>query len=120
VIKKNLEKTRLRGEVIQNDALRWLERSGGEAVFDLILADPPYAKYPGDHDFTPDLLGSAALQKALKPGGIFVLEHLPNAEPDLGGRWECARRKKYGATEVSFLRLVNGHKGGESDGAETA
>ena len=107
VIRKNLEKTKLRGEVMQNEAIRWLERSGGEATFDLILADPPYAKYPGDHDFTPDLLGNVALWRALKPGGIFVLEHLPNAELDLGGRWECAKRKRYGATEVSFLRLAN-------------
>ena len=107
VIRKNLEKTRLRGEVVQNDALRWMERSGGEATFDLILADPPYAKHPGDHDFTPDLLRSGALQKALKPGGIFVLEHLPNADLDLGARWECAKRKRYGATEVSFLRLAS-------------
>ncbi len=107
VIRKNLEKTKLRGEVMQNEAIGWLERSGGEATFDLILADPPYAKYPGDHDFTPDLLGNVALWRALKPGGIFVLEHLPNAELDLGGRWECAKRKRYGATEVSFLRLAN-------------
>jgi 16S rRNA (guanine966-N2)-methyltransferase len=105
VIRRNLEKTRLRGgEVVQNEALRWLDRSAGAAAFDLILADPPYAKNPGDHDFTPDLLRSAALQGALSPGGLFVLEHLPGAALDLGAAWECARRKRYGATEVSFLR----------------
>lgn len=105
-IRRNLEKTRLPGgEVVQADVTRWLERSAGLATFDLILADPPYAKYADDHDFTPGLIGSAGLQRALKPGGIFVLEHLPDAELDLGEVWECARRKKYGATEVSFLRL---------------
>ena len=120
VIRKNLEKTKLRGEVVQNEALRWVERSGGEATFDLILADPPYAKYPGDHDFTPDLLGSVALWRALKPGGIFVLEHLPNAELDLADRWECAKRKRYGATEVSFLRLADGKSSGASSADEAA
>jgi 16S rRNA (guanine966-N2)-methyltransferase len=106
-IRKNLEKTRLRGaEVVTADALKWLERTTGEGTFDLILADPPYAKARNDRDFTPELIGSDVLLRALKPGGIFVLEHLPNAEIDLGGKWECARRKRYGATEVSFLKAV--------------
>ena len=106
-IRRNLEKTRLSGaEVVTADALKWIERSSGEAVFDLILADPPYAKARDDRDFTPELIGSAALLRALKPGGLFVLEHLPNVEIDLGGKWECARRKRYGATEVSFLRPI--------------
>lgn len=104
-IRKNLEKTRLPGgEVANADALRWLDHSAAEAAFDLILADPPYAKQPGDRDFTPELVGNIALWKALKPGGLFILEHLPNAPLELHGRWECARRKRYGATEVSFLR----------------
>lgn len=104
-IRKNLEKTKLPGgEVVNADALRWLEHSGGEAVFNLILADPPYAKQPGDRDFTPELVGSMALRKAIKPGGLFVLEHLPNASVELGSFWECVRRKRYGATEVSFLK----------------
>jgi 16S rRNA (guanine966-N2)-methyltransferase len=104
-IRRNLEKSRLRGaEVIQMDALRWLERAPGESRFDLVLADPPYAKNPGDHDFVPDLIANVALHRLLKHGGIFVLEHLPSAAVDLGGKWECARRKRYGATEVSFLR----------------
>jgi 16S rRNA G966 N2-methylase RsmD len=104
-----LEKTRLKtGDVVQNEALRWVERSASPDAFDLILADPPYAKNPGDHDFTPELLQSAALQRALKPGGVFVLEHLPGAALDLGKLWECARSKRYGATEVSFLRRAAG------------
>jgi len=106
-IRRNLEKTRLPGaEVVTADALKWIERSGGEGTFDLILADPPYAKARDDRDFTPELIGSEALWRALKPGGLFVLEHLPNAEIDLGGKWECARRKRYGATEVSFLKPI--------------
>jgi 16S rRNA (guanine966-N2)-methyltransferase len=104
-IRRNLEKTRLQGaEIVTADAIRWLDRSAGDVEFDLVLADPPYAKEPGDRNFTPELLGSAGLIRALKPGGIFVIEHLPNADLELGDKWECARRKRYGATEVSFLR----------------
>lgn len=108
-IRRNLEKTKLSGgDVMASDVFRWLDRSAGEATYDLILADPPYAKAPGERDFTPELLACASLHRALKPGGIFVLEHLPNAEPDLRGKWECARRKRYGATEVSFLKPIKG------------
>lgn len=103
-IRKNLEKSRLSGgEVVSADVVRWLERAP-QAAFELIFADPPYAKRPGDRDFTPDLLGSTGLRQALTPGGIFVLEHLPGAELPLGDQWELLRQKRYGATEVAFLR----------------
>ena len=72
----------------------------------MILADPPYAKYPGERDFTPELIACVPLRAALVPGGIFVLEHLPGATLALGDRWECFRRKRYGATEVAFLRAL--------------
>jgi 16S rRNA (guanine966-N2)-methyltransferase len=101
-IRRNLEKTRLAGEVIGADAMRWIERNAG--VFDLILADPPYAKRPGERDFTAELLQNEALPRALTPGGLFVIEHLPGADLPLGTTWECVRQKKYGATSVAFLR----------------
>ena len=104
-IRRNLEKTRLEGgDVICADALRWLEQRAGDAAFDLILADPPYAKYADDRNFTPELIASPALRRALKPGGIFLIEHLPNADLHLPPEWESVRRKRYGATEVSFLK----------------
>jgi 16S rRNA (guanine966-N2)-methyltransferase len=104
-IRQNLEKTRLTGgEVVAADAMRWVSRAPAGA-FELIFADPPYAKREGERDFTPELLGSEGLRQALTPGGIFVLEHLPGAELPLGDRWEIVRQKRYGATEVAFLRV---------------
>ncbi len=106
-IRKNLEKTKLvGGELHCADVIRWLEKSAPASAFHLIMADPPYAKYPGERDFTPELLSSAGLRKALVPGGIFVLEHLPGATLPLEGRWECLRQKRYGATEVALLRAI--------------
>jgi len=105
-IEKNLEKTGLRGDVHPIDVFRFLDRFTGTGSFDLILADPPYAKAPGERDFTPELLGSEPLRLALAPGGIFVLEHLPGAKLALRERWECFRQKRYGATEVAFLRAL--------------
>lgn len=105
VIRRNLEKTKLTGgDVTCADVMRWLDRSAPQAGFGIILADPPYAKRDGDHDFAAALLASDALRKALAPGGIFVLEHLPGKPLAPGEGWEIIRDKRYGATAVAFLR----------------
>ena len=103
-IRRNLEKTRLPGgEIVCADALGWLKRAA-PASYHVIFADPPYAKRPGDRDFTAELLASDALRAALKPGGLFIIEHMPNAPFTPGPEWECVRDKRYGATAVAFLR----------------
>jgi 16S rRNA (guanine966-N2)-methyltransferase len=107
VIRKNLEKTKLPGGTIFTaDVITWLAKSAPESKFHVIFADPPYAKYPGERDFTPELLSSEGLRKALVPGGLFVLEHLPGATLPIEGRWECLRQKRHGATEVALLRAI--------------
>lgn len=104
-IRRNLERTRLTGATIHClDIFSYLDRSAPAAAFDIIVADPPYAKRPGDRDFTPELLASASLRAALKEEGIFVLEHLPGATLPLTEQWSLLRQKRYGATEVAFLR----------------
>ncbi len=107
-IRRNLEKTRLAGgEVTTSDVMRWLERSAPHAAFDLVFADPPYVQKKGDRDFAKELVASAGLRRALAPGGILVLEHLPGAPLLLDDRWECTRDKRYGATAVAFLRATS-------------
>ena len=108
-IEKNLGKTQLAGpsaSVMPMDVFRFIDRFASTASFEIILADPPYAKAVGERDFTPELLCAPMLQHALAPGGIFVLEHLPGAKLKLGTAWECFRQKRYGATEVAFLRAA--------------
>ena len=108
-IEKNLEKTHLTGPsatVHAMDVFRFIDRFASTASFEIILADPPYAKAVGERDFAPELLCAPMLQHALAPGGIFVLEHLPGAKLKLGTAWECFRQKRYGATEVAFLRAA--------------
>ncbi|MEI9897419.1 MAG: RsmD family RNA methyltransferase [Chthoniobacter sp.] len=106
-IEKNLEKTKLKGDVHPMDVFRFLDRYASLGAYDLIFADPPYAKLPGERDFTPELLGSEPLLNALAPDGIFILEHLPGAKLALRKGWECFRQKRYGATEVAFLRRLS-------------
>jgi 16S rRNA (guanine966-N2)-methyltransferase len=105
-IRKNLEKTRLKGDVHNGDVFSYLDRLAHPDSFEIILADPPYAKYPGERDFDPELLTNLGLRNSLKGGGIFVLEHLPNKDLPAYADWDCFRNKRYGATAVAFLRPV--------------
>ncbi len=104
-IEANLQKTGLSATVQQMDVFSYLDRLAAPGSFEVIFADPPYAKETGDRDFTKELLASESLRRALAPGGIFVLEHLPGAKLPLRDGWNCFRQKRYGATEVAFLRL---------------
>lgn len=102
-IRRNFEKTRLTGNIRAADVFSYLDRFAAPESFDLIIADPPYSKIPGERDFAPELLNSEALRRALAAGGTFVLEHLPGSPLALDDRWECLRDKRYGATAVAFL-----------------
>lgn len=102
-IRRNFEKTRLSGDVQASDVFSFLDRFAAPGSYDLIIADPPYSKIPGERDFAPELLNNDALHRALAPGGTFILEHLPGSPLILGDRWECLRDKRYGATAVAFL-----------------
>ena len=104
VLRRNLVKTHLSGEVNVMDVFSYLDRMAPADGFDLIFADPPYAKAPGERDFSTELLGSASLLRALTPAGIFVLEHLPTVDLPVRDEWECIRDKRYGATSVAFFR----------------
>ncbi len=106
-IERNLARTKLSGTVQSMDVFRFLDRFAAPGTYEIIFADPPYARAPGEREFTPELLGSEPLHHALAPGGVFVLEHLPGAKLPLRQAWECFRQRRYGATEVAFLRAVN-------------
>src|SRR4051812_1634790 len=97
-IEQNLAKTRFRGEVMSMDVFSYLDRRAAVQPFDIIIADPPYAKQPGERDFTPELLASESLRQKLAPEGVFILEHLPGATLPLYDAWVCTRDKRYGAT----------------------
>ncbi len=105
-IKRNLTKTKLQGAVVEMDVFKFLERLAAPELFDLILADPPYAKQSGDRDFAAELLGCDWLRRTIAPDGILVLEHTPGAKLNLHERWECIRQKRYGGTEIALLRPI--------------
>lgn len=107
VIEDNLRRTKLEGgRVLKSDvfaALRRLAEAGEK--FDIIFADPPYAKKPGDVDFGARLLTEESLRALLLPEGLFVLEtmvtkHAPRA---IAG-WNILRDRDYGSTRVLLLQ----------------
>lgn len=102
-IRNNLEKTRLLGRIEEMDVFSFLDRAAVPGSFDIIFADPPYLKVPGDRDFDGELLKCASLVRALAPDGIFVLEKMPGKKMPDHPAWEVIRAKKYGATEVVFF-----------------
>ena len=104
-IRRNLEKTKLTAKVCQLDVFQFLTRVALEHEFDLIFADPPYAKKPDERDFGRELIEHPALARAIAPGGLFILEQLPGTGTPEGTAWECIRLKRYGATEVALLAL---------------
>lgn len=107
VIEDNLRKAKLEcGRVIKADVFAALRRlaDAGEK-FDLIFADPPYAKKPGDEDFGAKLLTDSSLAALLRTEGIFVLEtmmtkHAPRA---IAG-WRILRDRDYGSTRVLIMQ----------------
>ena len=73
--------------------------------YDLIFADPPYTQHDQTEDFAAKLLGNAALVQALNADGLFVLEKSPRHPVELETNgWLPVRQKRYGTTEVVFLR----------------
>jgi 16S rRNA (guanine966-N2)-methyltransferase len=100
-IKANLEKTRLKAEVVRSDAFRFLDRT--PQGFDLIFADPPYSKEAGDRDFARELLESSSLARCLADDGLLILEKTAgNLNAESYG-WATVRDKKYGSSRVLFL-----------------
>ncbi len=107
-IHRNLEKTRLRGAVVHTlDIFSFLHRLAVPGGYDIIIADPPYAKRAGERDFSAELLGDPLLARALAPDGWFILEKLPGAKLGYPACWELIRERRYGATEVATFRLAS-------------
>lgn len=119
LIQENLTRTKLPGgKVTRADAfaaLRRLAESG--AKFDLVFADPPYTKKPGDTDFGGQLLASEALRQVLSPGGWLVLETMvTKRDSEVIPNWEVVRDRSYGSTRILLLQLPT-TTDGENPGA---
>jgi len=83
-IAKNLSRARLEGHIVCSDVFAYIERASRNSQhsqssqppqnFDLIFADPPYAKYADNRDYVAELCAHPALPRLLAPHGTLVLE----------------------------------------------
>jgi len=102
-ITRNLEKARLGGaRVHRREALAFLSGVPG-GRYDLVFADPPYARSGSEHELLAALLNSPSLARALVPGGLLVLESLASAPLPETPLWTVRDERVYGTTRVSFL-----------------
>jgi 16S rRNA (guanine966-N2)-methyltransferase len=110
VIGDNARRAKLEGaQIVKSEvaaALRRLADSGDQ--FDLVLADPPYAKESGDIDFAGLLLEDENLPRVLAPGGWLSLETMVTKHaPRVIAGWHVARDRAYGSTRVLLLQRAD-------------
>ncbi|MEX2578334.1 MAG: 16S rRNA (guanine(966)-N(2))-methyltransferase RsmD [Verrucomicrobiales bacterium] len=102
-ISKNLEKTGLSGgRVVKADAVSFL--SGRDlGSFDLVFADPPYARDDATLADLSALLENPRLAAAVSTDGLLVLESSARAPVPEAPLWKVEKERIYGKTRVSFL-----------------
>jgi 16S rRNA (guanine966-N2)-methyltransferase len=96
-IERNLDKLRLAGTILRQDAVTALaaEASAGRK-YDLVLVDPPYGMYP-------DVQAKLAryLPSVLSEDGVVVVETDARLEPELPLRQRTTR--KYGQARITVF-----------------
>lgn len=99
VIRENLEKSKLQGgRIVRADVHAWVARDTGR--YDLIFADPPYAKYPGDRDHVKELMAKPELAQRLADDGWLIAEcSASTRSPEVAG-WSLADRREYGSSAI--------------------
>jgi 16S rRNA (guanine966-N2)-methyltransferase len=95
-IERNLDKLRLAGTILRQDAVTALAaEAGSHRKYDFVLVDPPYDMYP---DVQPQL--ARYLPSLLAPDGLLVVETDARVEPDLPLRLRTTR--KYGQARITI------------------
>ncbi len=108
-IQRNLETARLsdQADVLGLEVSRALRRLADGPRFNLVLADPPYAKQAGRTSLAQQLLDDAALAALVEAGAWFVLEHYKTDAPKPPATWQFDRQQRHGDTFVSvFVRTA--------------
>ncbi len=107
VIQANLDKARLEGAIVRRSQVAKFLRSHriAEGGYDLIFADPPYAKNREAEVELLSLVVSDYLGGLLAEKGVLVLETLSSAElPEtIAQRWDLRDERCFGETRISFL-----------------
>ncbi len=97
-IDRNLEKLRLRGTVLQQDALRALAADAAAGRrYDLVLVDPPYGMFSSLQNGL-----STYLPRVLSEDGLVVVETESRLEPELPSLQKRTSRS-YGRARITLF-----------------
>lgn len=105
IIRQNLTTTKLPGaRVMQAEVLSFLKRD--TARYDLIFADPPYAKHPLDTEHIGKLLDSGLLLPRLENDGIFYAEVAKTTPSPQHTDWTLVDRRHYGGSAILLYQIA--------------
>ncbi len=104
-IRRSLAAARLldHATIVEADMARALGRLAGGPPFNLIFADPPYAKQAGQPSLAQALLDSSALPALVTAGAWLVIEHYKTERLTPPAAWRLDREQRHGDTRVSFF-----------------
>ncbi|MFO1478228.1 MAG: RsmD family RNA methyltransferase [Verrucomicrobiota bacterium] len=127
VLRQNAESTGVSAAALQvrvqdvYTALGQLAEAG--AVFDLVLADPPYGPKNVGRRSESDaqrLLDDVRLPRLLAPGGLFVLGHSRRDTLSVPDAWRERKLMKHGDSCMRFLLRAEPDSGGDQVKADFA
>ncbi|MFC1462643.1 16S rRNA (guanine(966)-N(2))-methyltransferase RsmD [Verrucomicrobiota bacterium] len=95
-----------KGRVWAGDVARYLKQAGGEAQFDVVFADPPYAEPrsgDGRREWLERLLSALGEGEVLAPDGVFVMEQRADEPLCEHEGWELLRDRRYGEARLRIF-----------------
>ena len=107
IIQANLEKTDLadRATVVNSETSRFLDRPRPETTFDLVFADPPYARNRELEETLNRFFLHDQLPALLSPEGLLVLETSSRSVAPQSEPFARVSEKTYGETRLTYYRL---------------
>lgn len=101
LIESNLRKLKIPLKPVVADAVRFLRNTSDR--FDVIFADPPYAKDELFHE----VLTLVADRRLLLDNGILIVEKPVSLKLNTDKTYEVLKDKTYGSTELVFLSALS-------------
>lgn len=109
LIETNLRKLKISSKPVVTDAIRFLENTNEH--FDVIFADPPYAKEELFHE----VLRIVSSRRLLTEDGLLIVEKPVALKLDAEDRYEVLKDKTYGSTGLVFLSVRKEENHSETD-----
>ena len=108
VISANIHKTHLaQGRVVKAAVADFLRRDAGQ--YDLVFADPPYWRGPGEADELRLLLVGGLLEPRVVAGGFLIAECSTSyATPEAPEGWLWQDRREYGSSAILLYERAGG------------